>query len=72
MARRYTLVTERAGNFVDPLHAANDEALEVQLDGDAQIERHVQRIVMRDEGAGMSAAHFGMEYRSLNFDEAVR
>ncbi len=43
-------VAEVVADLVHALEAAHDQALEVQLVGNAQVERHVERVVVRDEG----------------------
>ena len=48
--------------------AANDEALEVELRRDAQIEIDVQRIMVRDERARCCAAGDCREYRRLDLE----
>ncbi len=40
--RRDPLVAEDATDLVDALHAAHDQALEVELEGDAQVELHIE------------------------------
>ena len=70
MASGGALVTEGSGNLEDSLHAAHDQTLEVQLDGDAEIQLHVERVVVRGERAGVSAADFGVQDRGFDLDEA--
>ena len=64
------LVAEDPADLVHPLHPADDEPLEVQLERDAEIERHVERVVVGDERAGVGAAGLGVQDRCLDFDEA--
>src|SRR5215210_6674197 len=44
-------VAEVAVQLINPLEAADEEALEVEFGRDAQIQVYVERVVMRDEGA---------------------
>ena len=62
----HTLVAEDAPDLIDPLEAAHDEALEMELRCDAHIHIDVQGIVMGDEGPGGSAAGNGVEDRGLH------
>ena len=66
------LVAEHAADLEDPVHAADDQPLEVQLEGDAQVQRHVERVVVGDERAGVGAAGLDVEHRRLDLDEAAR
>jgi hypothetical protein len=50
------LVAEVLGQLVDALQAANDQALQVELGRDAQVEVAVQRVVVRCERARERAA----------------
>ena len=61
------LVAEVAGDFVDAGHAADEEALEVELGGDAQEEIDVQRVHVGGEGTGRGAAGELLEDRRLDF-----
>ncbi len=45
------LVAEDPTDLVHPLHAADDQPLEVQLERDAQVELHVERVVVGGERA---------------------
>eukprot|EP00961_Rhodomonas_salina_P211558 2856589-Rhodomonas_salina.1 len=47
---------EDASELEDTLEAADDKALEVQLCGDAHVQLHVQRVVVRDEWLGLRSA----------------
>ena len=64
------LVPEIAVDFEHSLEAAHGEALEVQLRGDAQEERHVQSIVMGDEGLGRSASGNDVHHGGFHLHEA--
>ena len=52
--RRDALVAEVAVDLEDPLEAADHQPLEVELRRDAQVEVHVQGVVVGDERAGPS------------------
>jgi hypothetical protein len=65
------LVAEVLAQLVDALQAADDEALEVQLGGDAQVEVAVQRVVVGDERARQRAAVERLQDRRLDLDEAL-
>src|SRR5690606_22396649 len=45
----HTLVAEVAAEFIYPVKTANDQSFQVQLVSDTQIERNIQRIMMRNE-----------------------
>ena len=60
MSSRGALVAEGSGNLEDSLHAADDQTLEVQLDSDAEVQLHVECVVVRGERTGVSAANFGV------------
>ena len=63
----HTLVTEVAREFVYPFKTAHDKTFEVQLIGDTQVQRNVQRVVVRDERTSRSAARNRLQYRSVHF-----
>ena len=58
------LVPEVAVDLVDPLEAADHQALEVQLRGDAQVELHVQGVVVGDEGPRRRPARDDVHHRA--------
>ena len=66
----HALVAEDASHLVYPLHAAYDQALQVQLGGDAHIHIDVLGVVVGDEGARVGAACDGAEHRGLHLHEA--
>ena len=70
--RRDPFVAEVAVDLVDAIHAADDEPLEVQLGGDAHVQLHVERVVMRDERPRQRAAGDRLHHRRLDFEEATR
>ena len=65
------LVAEDAADLEDALQAADDAALEVELDGDAQVEGAVEGAVGGDEGLGHGAGRHGHEHGGLDLDEAA-
>ena len=67
----HPLVAEVAAELVDALEATDDEALEVELVGDTQVERDVQRIVMRDEGARRCSARDRLQDGRVHLDVAA-
>jgi hypothetical protein len=71
VAGRQALVAEHPGQLVDPLEAAHHEPLEVQLRCDAQVELHVQGVVVGDERPGQRPARDGVEDRRLHLHEAA-
>ena len=61
------LVAEDPPDLVDPLEAADDEALEIQLQRDAQVESQVERVVVGQEGPRRRAARDLLQDRRLDF-----
>src|SRR5438874_2577759 len=53
------------------LEPAHDQALQVQLGRDAQVQIRVERVVVRDEGPRGRAARDRMERRRLDLQEAA-
>ena len=51
MVAVHALVAEVLRELVHTLEAAHYEAFQIQLVGDAQVERNVESIVVRDEGS---------------------
>ncbi len=70
VAGRHPLVAEHPADLEDPLHAAHDQALEVQLGGDAQVEVGIERLVAGDEGACHRPAGDRVQHRRLDLGEA--
>ena len=68
---RVALVAEVLRQLVDLLEAADDEALEIELVGDAKVEIGVEELGVRDERLGEAAAVTGLEDRRLHLDEAL-
>ena len=61
-----TLVAEVLANLVDTLKAANNQALEVQLGGDAHIHGDVQRVEVGDERPCRGTAGDSLQRRGLD------
>ena len=66
--RVHTFVAEDTADFVNTVHAANDEPLQGQLGGDAHIHVDVQGIVVGDEGTCGSTTCDGVQDGSFHFD----
>src|SRR4030095_8189055 len=64
-------VAEDPADLVDALEPADDQALQIQLGRDAQVEIALERLVMRDEGARRRAAGDRVEDRRLDLEEAL-
>ena len=71
MLGRDAFVAEVAVDLVDAVHAADHQALEVELGRDAQEEVHVERVMVRGERLGHSSAGDGMHHRGFDFDEGI-
>ena len=67
----HPLVAERPPDLEHAVEAADDQAFEMELRGDAQVQRHVERVVVGDERAGMGSARLDVEDRGLDLDEAA-
>ncbi len=68
---RKALVAEVAVDLVDPVHAADQEALQVELGGDAQVEIEVESVVVGDERTRHGAAGNHLHHRRLDLEEAA-
>ena len=68
---RVALVAEVLGQLVDLLQASDDESLEIELVGDAQVEVLVEQVRVRDERLGETAAVARLQNRGLHLDEAL-
>ena len=68
---RDALVAEDPPDLEHALHAADDQPLEVQLERDAQVQLHVERVVMGDERPSVGAAGLDVQHRRLDLDEAL-
>ena len=69
--RAQALVAEVLADLVDALEAADDQALEVELGGDAQVHRPLERVEVRHERAGQCPAVDRLQDRGLDLDEAL-
>ena len=69
---RDALVTEVAVDLVDAIEAADEQALEVELGSDPQVEVHVERVVVRLERPGDGATGDRLHHRRLHLEEAAR
>ena len=65
------LVAEVLGDLVDAVQAADDEPLQVELVGDAQVHRPVERVVRRHEGPGGRAPVERLQRGRLHLEEAL-
>ena len=71
VARGDALVAEVAVDLIDAVHAADQQALEVELGGDAQEEIDVERVVVGGERPRGRASGDGLHHRSFHFDEVA-
>ncbi|OJH20035.1 hypothetical protein BLX88_04685, partial [Bacillus obstructivus] len=71
VGRVHALVAEHAADLEHAVDAADDGALEVQLGGDAQGHRLVERVEVRLEGTCEGAAVDELEHRGLHLHVAV-
>ena len=69
--RRDPFVPEVPVDLVNPLEAADDEALQIELRRDPQKQLHVERVVMRDERARQRAAGNRLHHRRLDLEIAA-
>ena len=65
----HALVAEVPVDLEDPLDAADDAALQVQLGSDAQVEVYVEGVGAGDEGARRRPAVQRLQHRGLDLDE---
>ena len=65
------LVAEHPTDLEHAVHAADDQPLEVQLEGDPQVQRHVEDVVVGDERAGVGTARVDVQHRRLDLDVAA-
>jgi hypothetical protein len=65
------LVAKVLADLVDALEAADDQALEVELVGDPEVEGLAEAVVERGEGPGRGAAVEGLERRGLDLEEVL-
>ncbi len=62
------LVAEHATDLVDALHPADQQSLEVQLKGDAEVQIDVEGVVVGHERPGRRAPGNGLHCRPLDLD----
>ena len=70
--RRDPLVPEVAVDLEHPLDAADGQPLQIELGRDAQVEIHVERVVMRHERPRQRAAGDRLHHRRLDLEVAAR
>ena len=66
---RHAFIAEVAADFVHALVHAHQQALQIQLERDAQIQILIELIVMRDERSGRRAAVQRLQDRRFHFEE---
>ena len=71
MGAVHAFVAEVLREFVHALEAAHDQPFQVELVGDAHIERDVEGVVVGDERTGRGAARDRLEDRGLHLEVAV-
>ena len=64
------LVSEVAVDLIDPVDSADDQALEVELGRDPQIEGHFEGVMMRHEGPGGRTPDDGLHHRGLDLEKS--
>ena len=69
---REAFVAEVAANLKDLVHAAHEQALEVKLEGDAEVEVAAEGLVLGDEGPRRCAAGDGLHHGRLDLHVAAR
>ena len=57
----HPFVAEVFGKFIHPFKATYDEAFEVELVGNTQVQWHVKRVVVRDEWSSCGATRDGLQ-----------
>ena len=62
-------VAEGAAELEDPLDAADEHPLEVELERDPELHRDAERVVVRRERACVRAAGDRLEHRTFELDE---
>ena len=68
---RDSLVAEVAVDLVDLRDPAHDETLQVELRGDAQVQREIERVVVRHERPRDRSAGDRLHHRRLDLEEAA-
>ncbi len=67
----HAFVPEVVPDLVDPLEATDQEALEVELVGDPQVERHVERVVVGHERPRRRTPIQRLQHGRLDLEEAA-
>ncbi len=70
--RRHAFVAEHATELVHALETADDQALQIQLGRNAQVQIDVERVVMRDERPRRGTARYRLHHRRLDLREVER
>ena len=68
---RKSLVAEIPSDLENPVNPSNKEALQVQLEGDAQVKWTVQGIEMRGEWPGRCPTCLGLKDRGFHLDKIL-
>ena len=68
----HALVAVDAAEFEDPLHAADKQPLEMELERDPKHQRHVERVVVGGKGPRGGATSGLLERRPLDLEIAPR
>ncbi len=64
-------IAEVAADFINAVEAADEQTLQIELEGDSQVQILVQLVVMGDERTGRGAAVNRLEDRGLDFEEVM-
>ena len=65
-----TFVAVNAADFKDALHAADEQALEMQLERDAHVKVDIEGVMMRDKGPRGGSSGDRVKGRPLDFNES--
>ena len=65
------LVPEVAVDLIHAIQPADDQPLQIKFGCDAEVEIHIERVVMRDKRPRHSSTGDGLHHRSLDFDESA-
>ena len=66
--RAEPFIAEIPADLKNPLHSAHQQTLQVEFRTDPQIELHVERVVVRDEGPRRRTSVDRLQQRRLNFE----